>query len=134
MLSSSPRFFFFSCFLESIFQLSSRGFLRPPFGGCRPKSRGTHCPRDVVDPGLVLSCGAEVASQSPSAGSRGMSFLIASPAAPAVIWPTTARCHIAKAKAAVGPSELLSPAYPGRYPPNLDVGRLEKFQGFCLLQ
>ena len=128
------RFFFFSCFLESIFQLSSCGFLRPPFGHCRPKSRATHCPRDVIDPGLFLSCGAEVASRLLGAGSRGMSLLTASPAAPAAVWPAAVRCHMAKAKAAEAPVELLSPAHPARYPPNPDVGRPEKFQGSCLLQ
>ena len=133
MLSSSPRFFFF-CFLESIFQLSSCGFLRPPFGGCRPKSRAKHCPRDVIDPGLFLSCGAEIASRFPGAGSRGMSLLTASPAAPAAVWSAAVRCHITKAKAAVAPVELLSPAHPARYTLNLDVGRLEKFQGSFFLQ
>ena len=110
MLVSSPRFFFFSCFLESIFQLSSCGFSRPPFGGCRPKSRATLCPRDVIDPGLFLSCSAEIASRLPCGGSRGMSLLTASPAAHAVVWPATVRYHVAKAKEAVAPVAHLSPA------------------------
>ena len=57
----------------------------PPLGGCLPKICAAHCPRDMIDPGLLLSCGAEVAPGISCAGSRGVSLLIASPTAPATV-------------------------------------------------
>ena len=70
---------FLAFFLDSLVQLwiFSSDFSRPPLRGCLPKSCATHCFRDVIDPGLFLSCGAEVASRLPCAESRGMSLLTA---------------------------------------------------------
>ena len=81
--------------------LFSGDFSRPPLGGCLPKSRTGHCPRHKIDPGLLLSCRAEVAPGIPCAGSQGVSLLTTSPTAPAAVWPTTVRFYVAKAKAAI---------------------------------
>ena len=75
-------------------------FLKLPIKGCLPKSRATHSPRDVVIPGLFLSCGTEVAPRLTAAGTRNMPLLTASPAAPATVWPSAVCHYVAKAKAA----------------------------------
>ena len=61
------------------------GDISRPLGGCLLKSRAAHCLRDVIDPGFLLSCAAEVALGTPCAGFRGVSLLTASPTAPAVV-------------------------------------------------
>ena len=116
-------------FLDSLVQLGSffGDFSRPPLGGRLTKSRTAHCPRDMIDPGFLLSCGTKVAPRIPCAGCRGVSLLTASPAAPAAVWSLAVRDYVAKAKAAEAPVQLLFPAHPTGYPPDLDSGRLKQF-------
>ena len=133
MLTSPPCFFVYFPGLAPPDLFSMAAFLRLPIGGCLPKGCATHSPWYVIIPGLFFHCGAEVAPRWPCAGSRGMYHLTASPAAPTFVWPTTVRCYVAKAKAAIAPVKLLLPANPAGCPRHFDVGRLEKFQGFCLL-
>ena len=85
-------------------------FLRRPVGSCLPKGRTTHSSRDVVIPGLILSCGIDVESRLRSAGTRNMTLFAAPPAALAAVWPPAVSRHVAKAKAAVTPFRLRLPA------------------------
>ena len=86
-------------------------FLRLPIRGCLPKSRATHNPRYVVIPGLFFLCGTEVAPRLPGAGTRKMSLLAASAAAPAAVWPSAVQRYVSKAKAVEAPVHLLFPAH-----------------------
>ena len=132
MLASPPYFFVYFPGLAPPDLFSMVAFLRLPIGGCLPKGRATHSPRNVIIPGLFFHCGTEVAPRLPCAGPRGLSLLAASPAAPTSVWPTTVRCYVAKA--AIAPVKLLLPANSAGYPPDLDVGILEQLQRPCLLQ
>ena len=72
MLASPPCFFVFISGLAPPVLLFTAAFLRLLIRVCLPKSRATHSPRDVVIPGLFLSCGTEVAPRLPDAGTRNM--------------------------------------------------------------
>ena len=73
---------------------------RFPFWGCLTESRTTHCTRDVIDPGLLLSNGAEVIPQTPCADPRSVTLLAIFPAAPASARSPKVRQHVSKTKAA----------------------------------
>ena len=79
----------------------------------------------MVIPGLLVSCGAEVAPRFPRAGRRSVSLLAAPPARPAAIRPPAVRRHVSKTQAAVTPTNLRFLADSTGDPPDLDVGRLE---------
>ena len=134
MLASPPCFFIFVVGLTLPVLLSMAAFLRLPIRGFLPKGRAMHSPRYVVIPGLFLSCATEEAPRLPSAGTRKMPLLAASPAAPAAVWPSAFRRNVAKAKAAEALVHLFFPANFAEDPPNLDVDPLEKLQRPCLLQ
>ena len=74
---------------------------RLPIWGCLSKCRATHSPRNMVIPGLLVSCSAEVATRFPRAGRRSVFLLAAPPARPAAIRPPAVRCHVSKTQAAV---------------------------------
>ena len=133
-LKLPPCFFVFISGLAPPVILSMAAFLRLPIRGCLPKIRATHSPRDVVIPRPFLSCGTEVASWLPGAGTRNMPLLAASPAAPATVWPLAVYRYMDKAKAAEALIYLLFPAHPTGYPPDLHEGPLEQLQRSCLLQ
>ena len=49
--------------------------------------KGTHSPRNALIPGLIHSCGTEVAQRHPRARTCNRPFLAAPPASPASVWP-----------------------------------------------
>ena len=67
---------------------------RLPIWGCLSECRATHCTRDVIDSGLLLSGGAKVALRFPCAEPRVVPHLTTSLAAPAAIRPPAVRCHV----------------------------------------
>ena len=108
-------------------------FSRLPLGGHLLKSRTAHSPRDMIDPGFLLSCGAGVAPRIPCAVSRGVSLVTESPAAPAAVWSSSVHRYVAKAKTAKEPVKFLFPTIRTRYPPDVDSRRLKHILGSCLL-
>ena len=76
-MSASPLclFFFVSGLTRPVLLLIA-AFLSLPIRGCLLKSRTTHSSRDVVIPGLILSCGTDVAPRLPSAGTRRTFVLV----------------------------------------------------------
>ena len=91
--------------LDSLFAV----FSRVPVWGCLSERRATHSPRNMVIPGLLVSCGAKVAP----------------PARSAAIRPPAIRRHVSKTQAAVTPTNLRSLADSTGDRPDLHVGRLE---------
>ena len=79
-----------------------------------------------IIPGLFLLCGTKEAPRLPSAGTRNMPLLTASPAAPDATWPSAVRRYVAKAKAAEAPVHLLFPADSAGDLPDLDVSPFEQ--------
>ena len=133
MFASPLCFFIYVAGITPLVLLSMAAFLRLPIRGCLPKGCATHSPRYVVIPGLFLPCGTKEAPWLSGAGTCKMPLLAASPAAPAVVWPSAVRRYVAKAKAAEAPVHLLFLTNSAGDPPDLDVGHLEQLQRPCLL-
>ena len=86
--------------LDSLFAVSSRLLI----WGCHSECRATHNPRNMIIPGLLVLCGAEVATRFPRAGRRSVSLLAAPQARPAAIRPLAALRHVSITQAVVTPT------------------------------
>ena len=93
-----------------------------------PKSRATHCSRDIIVSGLIFSSGAKVALWFPCAGPRSELLLAAPLATFTSIGPPAVRRHVAKAKTAVNPIYLHLSADPAGDLSDFDVGALSNFR------
>ena len=98
---------------------------RLPLRVCLPESRATHCPQNMVVPGLIFSSGAKVALRLLCAQTRSVPLLAAPPETPASVEPPAVHRHVAKAKTAVTPICLHLSADPAADTPDYDLGRLE---------
>ena len=89
------------------------------------KSRATHCPQDMLVPGLIFSSGARVALRFSCAGLRNVPLFAAPPATSASVRPSTVHRHVAKAKRTVALTYLYLSADRVGDPPDFVASRLE---------